>query len=221
ITPARVSSNTLANQLYTVPPAPGYGAPPTIYAFDGVIRAEHQQEVVITQHPVQTGANISDHAFSKPARLTIEITMSDAMQSYIPGQYGGSPSRSVSAYQTILDLQKKKSPFSVATRLRQYDNMLIREIRSEENVATRYGLKAQVVFEEIITPSTATATSSGITFNTTALLSSSARPQTTDKTVGGETQLQQVSQTITSQHSTASAVQSGINVPGLKVPGAG
>src|SRR6185312_3695549 len=33
--------------------APGYTETTTIYAFDGVLRAEHQQELVITQHPVQ------------------------------------------------------------------------------------------------------------------------------------------------------------------------
>lgn len=52
------------------------------YFFDAVLSADHDQQAQITEEPVQTGANISDHAFIKPARITLDIGMSDAMQSY-------------------------------------------------------------------------------------------------------------------------------------------
>ena len=64
----------------------------TVYAFDGIIRAEHEQHTEITKNPVQTGAAISDHAYVVPPRLTVEIRMSDAMTSWKPGQWADSPS---------------------------------------------------------------------------------------------------------------------------------
>ena len=52
------------------------------YVFDGEPDIQHDQELSITQNPVQTGASISDHAFLVPVRVTAEILMSDAMQSF-------------------------------------------------------------------------------------------------------------------------------------------
>jgi hypothetical protein len=211
----------IAPPSWIVPPAPGFTQTQTIYVFDGVLRSEHRRELVVTSHPVQTGANISDHAYLKPARLKIEVKMSDAMQSYVAGQYAGTPSRSVSAYQTLLELQKNREALSIATRLQQYDNMLITDIRSEENPSTRFGLTAEVEFTEIIPAPQATAVSSAITYNGLVGSRISARSQTTNKTVAGETQVQQVPQAITQQHSISSALQRGASVPGRKVPGAG
>jgi hypothetical protein len=120
------------------------------YFFDAVLKADHQQALRITEHPVQTGANITDHAYIEPAMLVLEIGMSDAMDRYIAGQYRSNPSKSVSAYETLLELQAKRQPLTVTTRLRKYDNMLIQNINSSDNVNSYYGVKAIVVFKQII-----------------------------------------------------------------------
>src|SRR6185312_10356981 len=74
----------------------------TAYVFDAVLVADHDQEAVVTMNPVQTGAAITDHVYIQPARLVIEIKMSDSMQSYNTGagtgQWAANPSKSVSAY---------------------------------------------------------------------------------------------------------------------------
>jgi len=58
------------------------------FFFDAVMRVEHTKALRITEHPLQTGANISDHAFMLPAYVTLEISMSDTMATVIPGQFG-------------------------------------------------------------------------------------------------------------------------------------
>lgn len=189
-------------------------APPTIYAFDAVIRAEHAHEMVITQNPVQNGAPMSDHMYRKPARLVIEVKMSESMQSYFPGQWETYGSRSVSAFQTLLQLSISAQLFQVATRLRQYANMAVASIKADDTRETTSGLKAIVEFQEVITPATVTATSSSISFSG---VSSSARPQTTDSTISGVTLPQSVPAALTAQHSVTSALASTFR----SVPGAG
>jgi hypothetical protein len=43
-----------------------------------VIRERHMDQLEITDHPVEQGANISDHAFKRPAEVTLEIAWSNS-----------------------------------------------------------------------------------------------------------------------------------------------
>ena len=144
----------------------------TIYFFDAVLRLDHVQELRSTQHPIQSGASIVDHSYVLPARLTLEIGISDAMQSYGIGQYTSNNSRSVSAYQKFLELQKLRTPLGVSTRLNVYSNMVIRNIIASEDVRTGHALRAAIYLEEIIVAQ--------VTLNTV-----SARPnQTSNNNLG-------------------------------------
>ncbi|HJX54079.1 MAG TPA: hypothetical protein VJ801_15030 [Polyangia bacterium] len=191
----------------------------TVYVFDGVIRASHEQRSVVTLNPVQTGAAISDHAYIVPARLVLEISQSDAMQSYDVRQWADGPSKSVSAYQTLVALQKARQVLQVATRLRQYDKMLISEVHAEESEKSRYGLKAIVTFTEILTASVE-ATSSSMSFPA----ADSELPQTTGETMGGQVPTAPVPANIQSQNSMSSAISeagSALQPIASSIPGAG
>lgn len=43
-----------------------------------VIRERHMDQLEITDHPVEQGASISDHAFKRPAEVTLEIAWSNS-----------------------------------------------------------------------------------------------------------------------------------------------
>lgn len=122
----------------------------TNYVFDAVIAAEHDQEMVVTEHPVQSGASISDHAYLRPARLVLDIGMSDAMDAFFnPSTWTGAPTKSVSAYQTLLALQASRIPLTITTKLRTYYNMLITNPLARETYKTIAGLRAQISFQQI------------------------------------------------------------------------
>jgi hypothetical protein len=125
--------------------------PDQIYVFDAVIRTEHQRRITKTQHPIQTGANVTDHAIIEPARVELEIGMSDAMDSFIPGQWSGDHSKSVNAYLTLKTIAAARQPLTVTTRLDSYTNMVLTGISAGDTVETRFGLKASLVFEELFT----------------------------------------------------------------------
>jgi hypothetical protein len=122
----------------------------TLYAFDAEIHVEHQQQLRKTEHPVQTGASISDHAYIVPARLVLDVGMSDAMDAYFdPSTWSGSPSKSISAYQTMVALQFSRVPLSITTRLRTYKNMVIESLMPVETHKTLAGLRMRVEFGQI------------------------------------------------------------------------
>ena len=131
-----------------------------LWFFDAIIKLDHQEAQRITEHPVQKGANITDHSFSLPAHLTLEIGMSDVMDSYAAGQWGtgqSSPTKSVMAYQTLLEWKNSGTPLTITTRLNDYQNMVVEYLSSPDDITTIYGLKCMATFRQIITASIETA----------------------------------------------------------------
>jgi len=120
------------------------------YFFDAYLKIDHERRLTVTEHPVQTGANISDHAYLMPATVVMEIGMSDAMDAYESGQFQGDTSKSVSAYKTLERLHEARIPLTVVTRLGKYENMIIEHIHAPDEAKTQYGLKVTVTFKQII-----------------------------------------------------------------------
>jgi hypothetical protein len=123
---------------------------PTTFFFDAVLRIEHNQEATLTKHPVQVGPALVDHMYLQPARVILDVGMSDAMQSFMAGQYSSGKSKSVSAYQTFLQIQASRAPITLQTRLNTYYNMQIVDIRASDTSQTSRGLRCVIYLEQII-----------------------------------------------------------------------
>lgn len=147
------------------------------FFFDAIIRTEHTSSLKMTEHPVQTGANIVDHAYMEPAMIVMEIGMSDAMDSMVQGQFTSRYTKSVSAYQTLLDLQKARLPLQVHTRLNLYKNMLIEEITVPDDFKTQFGLRCTVTMKEIFVVEVSTATVSAREHSTGSTNKGAVQPE--------------------------------------------
>ena len=119
------------------------------YFFDGFIQVEHNIELQTTSNPVETGASVVDHAYVKPAELTMKVMMSDVHQSLVPEQFTGASFRSVNAWQVLRKLQSDRIPMSVFTRLGLYTNMLITKLTASDTAETFRALSAEVTLREI------------------------------------------------------------------------
>jgi hypothetical protein len=202
--------NQPAVTAITVPaPAPdpnsGKALDPEVLVFDAILRAEHAEENRITDFPIQgsqSGAFVSDHVINLPSRLTLDIGMSDAMDSYYPGQWSSNPSKSVSAYQKLLDLKEAGQILSVTTRLKNFPSMVIESIQTSDTNRTLHGLRAIVTFRQIQI-ATIAAVSSTVSFNSDDQSGAnpvSARPQDTQATPVGALQPNLPSPAIVAQH---------------------
>jgi hypothetical protein len=195
--------------------------PPT-YVFDSVIRADHETQSIITLNPVQNGSPIADHAYVLPPRLTVEIAMSDAMQEYTVGQWSGGPSKSVNAYLTLVGFQRQRMRLSVATRMNQYDDMLISDIRCEETRETRYAGKFVVTFTKIQFAQIELIQST-VNYATMGDGLDSSRADATAATTGGPVQPGPIPAAIQSQNSAPGTIAAVVPIIARRysVPGAG
>lgn len=138
------------------------------------VREVGKDEMVITEHPVETGAPISDHAFLRNAEVEMTVGWSDSTAA----QSGYC--REV--YAELLELQRSRQPFDVFTGKRAYTSMLLSGITQETNPATENVLMVQARLREIKIVSTQT---------TSAPASAQASPQKTNPTTDvGPKQLQ-------------------------------
>lgn len=110
------------------------------YTFDAVLTEEHTSELEVTDSPVETGESISDHAYMKPKKLKIVGGVSDAVlnpiQTIMNNLFGSGKSRSVTAYEVLLELQESREPFNVQTGMKLYSNMVITSLRVSQDKDT-------------------------------------------------------------------------------------
>lgn len=127
-------------------------------------------ELVLTSHPVEQGASITDHAFKKPSALILKLGwtnsnlsgMADLLSSAydaVTGSGEGGFSRVKEIYDKLLTIQLARVPLYIYTGKRIYKNMMIKSLTAPTNVKTEHSLVVTMILEEILIATT-TATSS-------------------------------------------------------------
>lgn len=114
--------------------------------FDAVLSTSHVSKVTATTHPVEGGANITDHAFVDPAEVTIEIGMTDCNGVGV----------SEKMFTALQNLQKARRPITIQTRFKRYTNMLIMSMSAPDDFKTMNALKATLMCREILIVGTRT-----------------------------------------------------------------
>ena len=125
-----------------------------------VISEKHNDTLEITEHPVEVGAAISDHAYRRPSEVVMQVGFSgggsllDFLDTTSFGlSVGLSPKET---YQELLDLQNSRVPFDVVTGKRIYSNMLIRALEVTTDRTSENVLSAVHPLREVIITSTTT-----------------------------------------------------------------
>ena len=95
---------------------------------DVIISEEHENEVIVTRHPVDTGANVADHAYCLPAVINCQFGWSDSsrlLNSILDFSIFKGLTTTKDVYEKLLELQAKREPFSLSTGKKQYPAVII------------------------------------------------------------------------------------------------
>src|SRR5215467_4150897 len=123
------------------------------------IEEQGSDDLQITEHPVEQGAPIADHAFKRPATVTIRAGWS---------RYGATPyshndlSAESGVYGLLLSWQAALLPFNVITGKRSYSNMLIERLQVSTDQHSEYALMATITCRQVIIVGTSTAQVQGM-----------------------------------------------------------
>jgi len=111
----------------------------SIGPFNATVTLEEiaSDDLEITQHPVQQGAMITDHAYLKPATVSIKI------------MFNAADAPLAETYAKLRQLQASREPFDVVTGKRAYKNMLFKSLGQTNDAQTENVLSISAELQEI------------------------------------------------------------------------
>jgi hypothetical protein len=112
---------------------------------DCSLEETHEDKVQVTTHPVEVGANSSDHAFVLPRQLQMKIAFADYKGTGSDRNTGHSRVK----YEELLSLLRKRDPLSIETQRQSYSNMLVTGVSVSVDQKTASGILAVVHLTEI------------------------------------------------------------------------
>lgn len=122
------------------------------------ISEHHRDTLELTDHPVERGSPITDHAFMRPAEVTIKCGWSNTppavgfITNPLTGITNNSP-RSLTVqevYEKLRDLMRRREPFDVLTGKRKYTNMLITGLEVDTDKESENALLVTVSCREVL-----------------------------------------------------------------------
>lgn len=133
---------------------------------DVVISELHSDEVTVTNHPVDTGATITDHAFRQPAVVICTFGWSDSSR-LVNSLFDGSIFKGIESvkdvYDKLLRLKDARQVLKLSTAKRVYDSVLITKLMTTTTVDTENSAIIEVTFQEILTAQARTVTLASVT----------------------------------------------------------
>lgn len=119
---------------------------------DVTISEVHDDEVTVTQHPVDTGAAISDHAIVQPASVTCVFGWSDssrALNSALDGSILKGMQTSKDVYDRLVELKNQRALLRLSTGKRKYPSVVITKLKVSTTVDTESAAVIEVTFQEV------------------------------------------------------------------------
>lgn len=139
------------------------------YLPDCAITEEHSDVLTLTKHPVEGGANITDHAYKEPSTLRLQWAWSNsapanalggnlgsALLSSVIG-FGGSEDYIQQVYGNLLNLQVNGQVLTVSTGKRLYYDMMITGLSVKTDNNSAYSLPMEIELTQVILVATQSA----------------------------------------------------------------
>lgn len=110
---------------------------------DCAVEERHTDRVQVTQHPVEYGAMISDHAIILPKEVSIRYAWWDGA---FPLEFG----HAQQVYDQLQSLQAAREPFDITTGKRIYSNMVLTDMEVTTDQHTENVLLVELHCQEVI-----------------------------------------------------------------------
>ena len=108
-----------------------------------VLTEKHISDIEISEIPIETGAAVTDHAYVRPKKVTLDVADDAA----------------AATFNALVAFQESRVPFTLVTGLSVYKNMLIKSLDADRDASFSRVLRCKVDLQEIIIVDTAYAAS--------------------------------------------------------------
>ncbi|MDD1789104.1 phage baseplate protein [Burkholderia gladioli] len=134
-------------------------------SIQALVEEIHTDSLVVTESPIEDGAEIADHAYLRPRELVLKCGWSNSAYEALLGSavvsFDSTGANSMSSgtyidgiYARLLKLQADRERFDVVTTRRRYKNMLLTGLTVVVDSKTSQGLMITATLRQIIVVST-------------------------------------------------------------------
>jgi len=116
-------------------------------ALDATIKRKYRTTSTITQHPIESGSNVSDHIHDNPDELQIDGIISNTPVSLLASAL--SPSRAEDEYDKLLELKTAKQPITIYTTRREYEDYVIASLDRTEYSAIGDSVEVSIGLQSV------------------------------------------------------------------------
>jgi len=117
----------------------------TLLTFDASLSEQHQEGVEVTQHPVESGIDITDHSYELPDTVTMTVVLTDSPTDPLDEE----ADRARGLYNTLHKILYDREPVDLITGLSVYTDMLLRRISVVRTSASGMAIEVDVEFVEV------------------------------------------------------------------------
>ena len=125
----------------------------TVFVFDATISEQHSDDANITEHPVEKGIDVTDHVQLKPSSLVLTgvITATPIDPESLALDAAGliESGRVAKLYDVLRALHAAKTPVTVITGIRTYENVLLKSIKVPRKGGGRQDIRPTLEFKQV------------------------------------------------------------------------
>lgn len=116
-----------------------------LITFDTMVSEEHKFTSRVTYYPVESGTIVSDHIINQPDQVILSGLITDT-----PLNIFAFSNRSVSAFNTLLQLHERRAVVDIVTGIKVYRNMAITSIDVPRTIKTGQTLTFNIILQKIV-----------------------------------------------------------------------
>jgi len=119
------------------------------YRLDAAPSEDHAFESEVTSHPVEDGADITDHVRARPVTVSISGVVSDSPIGAVADQRVLGDVPSADAFTLLLEIRDAREPVTIQTNLRTFDNMVLTSLQVPQDASTGQSLRFRATFVQV------------------------------------------------------------------------
>lgn len=132
------------------------------FEIDAALAEDHAFDNDVTEHPVEQGADVTDHVRARPITVTIQGVVSDTpigplaerRRAALAGDTGDGAQFTIlpssEAFNRLQSIRTKREPVTIETSLRTFDNMVLASLTSSPQAQDAFYFTATFVQVQIV-----------------------------------------------------------------------
>lgn len=119
------------------------------YVIDVAVSENHEFPSEVTQLPVESGADLTDHVRNRPVVVTLEGVVSDTPIGTVASLRAPGSLPSEEALAKLREIRARREPVTIVTSLGTYENMALLNLSAPRSSDTGEALRFTATFQQI------------------------------------------------------------------------